>query len=87
MPFSVVTAKRRHRAVPQALITLTVHSRSLRRSRRNSTAHYNIKNPTVHRLTKFLEIARTIYYITLRELLDYPSIESFTNYVKHYRFY
>lgn len=31
-------------------------------------------------------ITRTIYYITLRELLDYPSIESFTNYVKHYVF-
>lgn len=31
-------------------------------------------------------VSRTLYYVTLTELLDYPTIESFTNYVKHYRF-
>ena len=30
--------------------------------------------------------ARPIYYVTLRELLDYPSIRAFTRYVTHYRF-
>lgn len=30
------------------------------------------------------KIKRTIYYITLQELLDYPTIESFTSYVNHY---
>ena len=32
------------------------------------------------------KILRTIYYVTLTELLDYPTIESFTNYVAHYTF-
>lgn len=32
------------------------------------------------------QIDRTIYYVTLRDLLDYPTIESFTNYVEHYVF-
>ena len=31
-------------------------------------------------------VIRTLYYVTLKELLDYPTIESFTNYVNHYRF-
>lgn len=43
--------------------------------------------PTACRAVPLKEtITRTIYYITLQELLDYPSIESFTNYVKHYVF-
>lgn len=35
-----------------------------------------------------LEIAlsRSIYYVTLKELLDYPSIKAFTRYVSRYRF-
>ena len=28
---------------------------------------------------------RSIYYVTLKELLDYPSIRSFTRYVKRYQ--
>lgn len=32
------------------------------------------------------ELTRTIYYVTLMELLDYPSIRSFTRYVTHYKF-
>ncbi len=32
------------------------------------------------------KIHRTIYYVTLKELIDYPTIESFTNYVRHYVF-
>ena len=31
-------------------------------------------------------IVRRIYYVTLKELLDYPSIRSFTRYVTHYPF-
>ena len=31
-------------------------------------------------------INRTIYYVTLKELLDYPSIQSFTQFVQHYNF-
>ena len=31
-------------------------------------------------------ITRTIYYVTLKELLDYPTVQSFTNYVEHYTF-
>lgn len=31
------------------------------------------------------DIRRSIYYITLKELLDYPTIESFTGYVNHYK--
>ena len=31
-------------------------------------------------------ITRPIYYVTLMELLDYPSIRSFTRYVTHYKF-
>lgn len=33
-----------------------------------------------------VQLARTIFYVTLNELLDYPTIESFTNYVEHYIF-
>lgn len=29
---------------------------------------------------------RTIYYVTLKELLDYPSIEAFTKYIENYTF-
>ncbi len=29
---------------------------------------------------------RSIYYVTLKELLDYPSIQSFTEFVEHYPF-
>ncbi|MCD8053205.1 MAG: LysR family transcriptional regulator [Lachnospiraceae bacterium] len=32
------------------------------------------------------KIHRTIYYVTLRELLDYPAIKSFSSYVEHYVF-
>ena len=32
------------------------------------------------------QIIRNIYYVTLRELLDYPSVRSFTRYVTHYTF-
>lgn len=32
-------------------------------------------------------LIRPIYYVTLMELLDYPSIRSFTRYVIHYRFH
>ena len=31
-------------------------------------------------------INRTIYYVTLKKLLDYPSIQSFTKFVKQYDF-
>ncbi|MBR6208859.1 MAG: LysR family transcriptional regulator [Oscillospiraceae bacterium] len=32
------------------------------------------------------KIDRTVYYVTLKELLDYPTIASFTNYLKNYDF-
>ena len=32
------------------------------------------------------KLYRTIYYVTLKELLDYPAVSSFTNYVEHYTF-
>lgn len=31
-------------------------------------------------------LLRTIYYVTLKELLDYPAVESFTNFVMEYDF-
>lgn len=31
-------------------------------------------------------LLRTIYYVTLKELIDYPAIREFTDYVKHYDF-
>lgn len=32
------------------------------------------------------KIHRTVYYVTLNELLDYPTVKSFTDYVAHYEF-
>lgn len=31
-------------------------------------------------------LTRAIYYVTLKELLDYPSIQSFTEFIEHYNF-
>ena len=33
-----------------------------------------------------VEIYRTVYYVTLKELLDYPTISSFTRFVEEYPF-
>ncbi len=51
----------------------------------SSTAAYNC--PESCRAVPLTEkITRTIYYVTLKELLDYPMVKSFTNYVEHYNF-
>lgn len=46
----------------------------------------NMQNGTFTVLPFESHLYRSIYYVTLKELLDYPSIRSFTRYVKRYRF-
>ncbi len=51
----------------------------------SSTAAYNCPE-TCQPVPLAEPIYRTIYYVTLQELMDYPTVQSFTNYVEHYTF-
>lgn len=52
----------------------------------SSSIALKLKNPKCTLLPLESRISRPIYYVTLKELLDYPTISSFTSFVESYAF-
>lgn len=70
----------------QSDIVLQIAGHNLGVGFSSSSIARSLRSPDLAIIPLDNALTRTIYYVTLKELLDYPSIRSFTDFITHYNF-